>query len=841
MKTLDRPDLSLALPAKRDNTRPVVRGKFLFVGDEKFYVRGTTYGTFAIDESGAELHDPATVERDFGTMRAAGFNAVRTYTVPPRWMLDTAHRHGLRVMVGLPWEEHVAFLDDPKRARDIERRVREAVRQCAHHPAILCYTVGNEIPANVVRWLGRHRVERFVERLYRAVKSEDAAALVTYVNYPTTEYLQLPCLDFVCFNVYLETQRGLSDYLARLQNLAGDRPLVMAEIGLDSRRNGEERQAAVLDWQLRTIFEAGCAGAFVYAWTDEWHRGGYPILDWDFGLTRRDRSAKAALSVVREAFTAVPFRRDVSWPSVSVVVCAYNARPTIRQCLEGLARVDYPNFEVIVVDDGSTDGTGAIAGEYAVRLISTPNRGLSNARNTGLEAATGEIVAYLDSDAYPDPDWLKYLAAAFAGDGFVGAGGPNLAPPGLGRTAECFDNAPGGPVHVLLSDREAEHIPGCNMAFLRKDLAAIGGFDGALRVAGDDVDICWRLQDRGGHLGFAPGAMVWHHRRTTLRSYWKQQRGYGRAEALLERKWPEKYNSIGHLTWGGRIYSKGAAHAGSGRDRIYAGTWGAAAFQSLERGAPGPLASMAQMPEWYLLAGVLAVLSALGALWPPLLFAVPLLVVAIALPLARSVAAARNATFETPLRSRGDALRARGLVALLHFAQPIARLAGRIEFGLTAWRSSVTWNLLAVRPRASSLWSDRWYAAATWLETLERQLRAAGAVTARGSDYDRWDLEVRGGSLGSARAGALIEDHGGGKQLARFRWWPTITSAAPIMTAFFATTALAAGANHAWAASAVLGAVAVGIALRTVLECATAMARFECAIGGLLEILDRQR
>ncbi len=584
-------------PAEREITapplplvRPVVRGKFLFTETGKFFVRGATYGTFALDDRGDEVFTPGKVELDFEMMAAKGINAVRTYTVPPRWVLDAAYRRRLRVMVGLPWEEHVAFLDDADRAASIEARVREAVRSCTGHPAVLAYAVGNEIPAGVVRWYGRRRIERFIERLCRAVRSEDPKALVTYVNFPTTEYLELPFLDFVSFNVYLEQEASLRAYLARLQNIAGDRPLLMAEVGLDSRRNGESSQAETLTWQLQSIFAAGCAGAFVYAWTDEWHRGGHPILDWDFGLTRRDRTPKPALAAVRDVFAAVPFPPQIAWPRITAVVCAFNAESTIRECLDGLMRVDYPNYDVVVVNDGSTDATGAIAGEYPVRLITTPNRGLSNARNTGLEAATGDIVAYIDSDAFPDPHWLKYLAAEFMSSDRAGIGGPNVAPPNLGIVAECFDNAPGGPAHVLLDDREAEHIPGCNMAFRRDNLAAIGGFDPSLRIAGDDVDVCWRLQERGWTLGFSPAALVWHHRRTTLRSYWKQQRGYGRAEALLERKWPQKYNELGHTTWGGRIYAKGAALAfGFRPGRIYHGSWGSAPYQSLEARQPEPL------------------------------------------------------------------------------------------------------------------------------------------------------------------------------------------------------------------------------------------------------------
>src|SRR5207244_13486370 len=110
-----------------------------------------------------------------------------------------------------------------------------------------------------------------------------------------------------------------------------------------------------------------------------------------------------APGAVREASGETPFAPSRPWPRVSVVVCSCNGGRTIRDACEGLRRLDYPDYEVIVVDDGSNDDTAAIAGQYDVRLIRPPNRGLSSARNAGLAAATGEIVAYLDDDAYPDP------------------------------------------------------------------------------------------------------------------------------------------------------------------------------------------------------------------------------------------------------------------------------------------------------------------------------------------------------------------------------------------------------------------------------------------------------
>ena len=141
-----------------------------------------------------------------------------------------------------------------------------------------------------------------------------------------------------------------------------------------------------------------------------------------------------------------------------------NGTRTIRGCLDGLRKLDYPNYEVIVVNDGSTDGTGEVAAEYGFKVINTTNHGLSSARNTGMRAAKGEIVAYIDDDARPDPHWLTYLAYTFLTTDHVGVGGPNLPPPEDGPIAACVANSPGGPVHVLLTDQEAEHIPGCNMA-----------------------------------------------------------------------------------------------------------------------------------------------------------------------------------------------------------------------------------------------------------------------------------------------------------------------------------------------------------------------------------------
>lgn len=805
------------------SNRPTVRGKFLYSGSEKLWIRGVTYGTFRPRPGGEPFPPPETVDRDFATMRSHGINSVRTYTVPPRWLLDMAAAHGLRVMAGLPWEQHVAFLDDPGRAREVVARTRAAVRRCAHHPAVLCFVIGNEIPASIVRWHGRRRVERFLRRLYRAAKQEDPDALVTYVNFPTTEYLQLPFLDLVCFNVYLEQRERLEAYLARLQNIAGERPLLLAEMGLDSRGNGEEAQGKSLEWQIRSAFAGGCAGAFVFAWTDEWHRGGYDIEDWDFGLTTRERQPKPALWTVRDAFAQVPFPAETDWPLVSVVVCSYNGAHTIRDTLEGLARLDYPRYEVIVVDDGSRDGTAHIAAQYRVRLIRTENRGLSNARNTGWKAARGEIVAYIDDDAYPDPHWLQYLSWTFLHTEHTGVGGPNLAPPGDGPVAECVANAPGGPAHVLTGDREAEHIPGCNMAFRKAALAAVGGFDPRYRTAGDDVDLCWRLQKDGGTLGFHAAALVWHHRRNSLRAYWRQQVGYGRAEALLEAKWPERYNVSGHVRWSGRLYGRGPTPAlPAGRWRVYHGRWNSAPFQSLYAPAPSVLLGLPLMPEWYLVIALLGVLCGLGALWHPLLLLLPLLLAALGAPLAQAALAGAGAVFTNSNSAAGplERVQLHVLTTILHLAQPLARLIGRMRHGLSPWRRRGAAEFAL--PGRYTLWSEAWRSPQDWLQTMWDRLRAHGAVASAGGVYDAWDLTVRGGLFGSLRITLAVEEHGAGCQVIRLRSRPSVPLMAALLAAVFAGLGSAATVGGAPAAGLVLWAITTAIIIGAMLACATA-------------------
>ena len=775
-----------------------IKGKFLYQGDRKFYVRGVTYGAFKSDELGQEYTDLEQIDRDFAMMASNGINTVRIpHTTPPRILLDIAYKHKLKVMVGLSAEQYVGYLIDRKKEPDIMQIIREKVKSCADHPALLCIAIGKEVPATIVRWYGRKKIETYLKKVYKEIKKIAPESIVTYVNYPTTEYLQLPFLDMLCFNVYLEQPQQLEKYLARLQNIAGDRPLLMGEIGLDSLRNGEQKQSEALDWQIQMTFKMGCSGLFVFSWTDEWFRGGEEVYDWAFGLTNKIRKPKQALETVKNNFQNVPIIPAGDWPFFSVVVCSYNGSLTIRECLEGIRKLNYPFYEVIVINDGSTDTTPQIAADFDVNLINTPNQGLSVARNLGASVSKGEIISYIDDDAVPDPDWLLYLASSFYETSYAAVGGPNIAPNNVSFIANCVDHSPGSPSHVLITDTEAEHIPGCNFSIRRKALNELGGFDAQFRAAGDDVDLCWRIVEAGWKIGFNPGAMVFHHRRRTIRSYWKQQFGYGKAEALLERKWPQKYNNIGHKTWG-HIYSNGVIqNPFFKRWRVYHGIWGNAPFQSIYDSPSSSHLALLQMPEWYLLSAALLLVAISGIVWTPMLYLWPIALLVIFLPMTHIIYNVATITGKNRTGSRSENLFFKFTTIYFHIFQPLARLLGRLKYDLTPWRNYGKGNYAVPVTEKLNVWCNNWIAPEVRLENIESNLRSENACIERGGIYDRWDLLVKGGSLGSVKILMAAEDHEGGKQFLRFRFVPKFSLTAIFLLSFQAVLLTIALINNA--------------------------------------------
>ena len=553
-------------------TKLGTRGKFFVRDGNVVSINAVTYGPFP---SPKPVH-----HTEFERIVKAGFNAVRVYEEPSDELMAAASACGLMVFAGVHWEWTRVFRGVGCERYFVEAKLKlgDLLGRWGDHEALVGCYVANEIPSDIARWMGPTRVRESLEELIDFCRDVAPDVLVGYSNYPSSEYLEPGNADFTGFNIYLEDRERFADYLPRLHHLAGDRPVLISEFGMDSKAHGVEKQAEVLKWARQEALDAGMAGMTFFAWSDRWRVGERDVDGWDFGLTDRDGRDKFELSEVGDLRCS-----EFAMPKISVIICVYNGLDRVGAAIESLAPgvVNYPNYEVVVVDDGSGDGTQELVRKYDfVRLICAEHGGLSRARNLGAAAAGGEIFAYTDDDCEVDPDWLYWIARGYAEQGVDAMGGPNIPPVPLDEDEAVVAAAPGAPSHVMLNDREAEHIPGCNLTVTRLAFDAIGGFSALYRVAGDDVDFCWRLERAGFKLGFHGGAFVWHRRRTSLYRYFRQQKGYGKAEALLMRDHPDRFTRGHGASWKGCVYTGAAlgAHEGS---FIYYGEMGSGAYQQV--------------------------------------------------------------------------------------------------------------------------------------------------------------------------------------------------------------------------------------------------------------------
>ena len=748
--------------------------KFFFEGDRKFFVKGVTYGPFKPDSEGHYLGRPQQVDRDLRLMREIGLNVLRIYHAPPRWFLDQCLAAGMRVLITLPWEKHIEFLRQKRARQKIEDSVERAVSAQAGHEAVLGYLVGNEIAPQMARWLGVQSVTEFVEKLVRIGRAIDPGVLYSYATYPPTEFLLPQNLDFYCFNVYLHNQRDFEKYLLRLQNLTEERPLILGEFGMDTIRHSQEEQAEMLCWHVDSVVRCGLAGTIFFAWTDEWYTGDQEITDWAFGLVTRDRQPKKSFEALRDKLgldnAALPHRKLPQVPFVSVIVCSYNGATTLAACLDSLGKINYPHYEVVLVDDGSTDQTREIAARFPnVRYIHQPNHGLSHARNTGAAAAQGDVFAYTDSDCMADGDWLYYLIGTLVTGDFAGVGGPNVTPPAQNWIQACVAAAPGGPSHVLLTDTVAEHIPGCNMAFYRSAFESVGGFDVEYHKAGDDVDFCWRLQQAGYVIGFSPTALVWHYRRFTLRAFLKQQEGYGEAESLLRFKHLIFFGPTGTAKWRGQIYGTPRFSWFLNRPIIYHGVFGDGFFQSMYPTPQSDIAAYLSSIEWFSLA---VFLLGLGVFLPGLRI-VPYLMIGGTLCVALSY------MVRARIEPKYDTVHARLLVMVLAFVQPLVR----------GWSRYFTWLHFKRTPRSvirtpeilpsgtersrngkgRIYWSEEGKDRHHLLGTIFQLLEEEGWRYSSDTGWNEWDIQIYGNFWWSIVLQTVTEYHGGPKCLTRVR------------------------------------------------------------------------
>jgi hypothetical protein len=307
------------------------------------------------------------------------------------------------------------------------------------------------------------------------------------------------------------------------------------------------------------------------------------------------------------------------------------------------------------------------------------------------------------------------------------------------------------------------------MAFYKWALAQVGGFDPIFHQAGDDVDICWRLQQAGYKIGFSPAAFVWHYRRSTVRAYLKQQHGYGEAESLLVRKHPECFNSIGGNLWHGRIYTASKFGVFIRPPIIYRGRFGSAGFQSLYATEPARTIMVCTRPEYHVL--VTLPLWVLSVTFHQVL---PVAITSLLISAGVCVAAGVQAA----LPKSKTRWWSRPLVAMLFFLQPLVRgwahYRGRLLVRHTALAPEQTLDSIALRDSSQSLRQVQYWAEApldrlAWAASIVKRLDQQGWPNKADIGWSDYDVEVYDARWSRLQLATVAEARADGKQMIRCR------------------------------------------------------------------------
>jgi cellulose synthase/poly-beta-1,6-N-acetylglucosamine synthase-like glycosyltransferase len=225
---------------------------------------------------------------------------------------------------------------------------------------------------------------------------------------------------------------------------------------------------------------------------------------------------------------------------ISVVIAAFNEEQTLGRCLDSLLAQTAPrdSYEIIVVDDGSTDKTRQIAESRGVKVVSQANRGPSAARNLGAHHACGDVLLFIDADSAPDARCVEAMTAAFTDPDLAGASGEK-------KTHQ--KNLWARLVQIEYDykyDRLAKHssidfVDSSTAGYRRDIFLSNGGFDSNLKEA-EDVELSFRLAERGYRLKLLPEAITYHTHPESLRLYLKRKFQYARGRAIVYRRYPRK-------------------------------------------------------------------------------------------------------------------------------------------------------------------------------------------------------------------------------------------------------------------------------------------------------------
>ena len=232
----------------------------------------------------------------------------------------------------------------------------------------------------------------------------------------------------------------------------------------------------------------------------------------------------------------------------SVIVPVFNGEDIIRECLDALSNqsVNRSDYEIIVVDDGSTDNTAKIAAEVCDRVIAIKNGGPANARNIGVNEAAGEVILFTDADCVPVHDWVEKMTAPFAEAGIVGTKGAYYTRQDE-LVAQFVQAEYESKYNYMAQYKYIDFIDTYSAGFLRKVFLELKGFDTRFPGASvEDQEFSFRVSAAGYKMVFVPEARVFHRHAASLGHYFRKKFNIGYWKTLVLKLHPDKVVKDSH-------------------------------------------------------------------------------------------------------------------------------------------------------------------------------------------------------------------------------------------------------------------------------------------------------
>lgn len=503
--------LSPALPTV------AVRRKFLGRADRKFLLKATRLPDVA---SSLDFSEKLGLSKRLDQAAASHATAVVLTAAQAETLLGIVGQAGLYALVEITIDP--SDLDSPRGIRTTATRLAHTADVLRGDPALLGYLIDCPIKAGNLCGRALDEVRRRLDTLVRAIRESDGRALVAFKHRADAPTVVLADEDLIYVTLEKIAPADLGSAMLALHNLAGAHPLVI-EFG--EELPGQEELVA-------HAFGLGAAGVVAPAMRPAASPG------W---LNVRMLSAGELLPFATLDGSSTPL--PAATPMVSVVVCARDDDRTIAECLESIGRLQYPNYELIVVDEGSRDRSSEIAAvSSGARLIRASCAGFGAARNAAVRAARGELIAFTRADCVVDPDWLTLAVHAMLDCGLDGCCGPIYSSPELDglvtriiASLDCRTSRP------ATGDRVVELADG-NMIVRKVPLLDAGGFDPRFDDIGGDIDLSARMIDAGMALGWCPAGFVWRRGGNRFGEFYHRQITQGRADAILAIKRPARFS-----------------------------------------------------------------------------------------------------------------------------------------------------------------------------------------------------------------------------------------------------------------------------------------------------------